>query len=116
MEAQQGVPQVHIFILEIRYEGAAINPEDVIDFSTFALKDHTLQLTKDNFRHHSSRNTNVKLANNKAKATKGGQYTNVRKGETLSSIAKRNGTTVSKLAKLNNIKGSKIKSRSKAKT
>lgn len=99
-------PHLH---LEIRYEGAAINPEDVIDFSTFALKDHTLQLTKDNFRHHSSRNTNVKLANNKAKATKGGQYTNVRKGETLSSIAKRNGTTVSKLAKLNNIKGSKIK-------
>jgi len=99
-------PHLH---LEIRYQGAAINPEDVIDFSTYALKDNTLELTKDNFRHHSSRNSNVKLANNKTKATKGGQYTKVRKGETLSSIAKRNGTTVSKLAKLNNIRGSRIK-------
>ena len=99
-------PHLH---LEIRYQGAAINPEDVIDFSTYALKDNTLELTKDNFRHHSSRNSNVKLANNKTKATKGGQYTKVRKGETLSSIAKRNGTTVRKLAKLNNIKGSRIK-------
>ena len=99
-------PHLH---LEIRYEGAAINPEDVINFSTYALVDNTLELTKDNFRHHSTRNNNVRLANNNTKATKGGKYTKVRKGETLSVIAKRNGTTVQKLAKLNKIKGSKIK-------
>lgn len=98
-------PHLH---LEIRYRGVPVNPEDVIDFKTYALKEHTLQLTKDNFRHHSAKTTNVKLANNTANASKGGQYTKVRRGETLSSIARRNGTTVKKLAQLNNIKGSKI--------
>ncbi|MDD2530577.1 MAG: peptidoglycan DD-metalloendopeptidase family protein [Bacteroidales bacterium] len=96
-------PHLH---LEIRYQGAAINPEDVIDFNNYALLNNELSLTKDNFRHHSSkRNTNLAKNNSSSKS----KYTKVRRGETLSSIAKRHGTTVSKLAKLNNIKGSKIK-------
>jgi membrane-bound lytic murein transglycosylase D len=36
-------------------------------------------------------------------------YHKVRKGETLSSIAKKNGTTVKKLKKLNNLRSDKIK-------
>lgn len=44
-------PHLH---LEIRYEGAAINPEDVIDFNNFALLSNTLTLTRDNFIRQSS--------------------------------------------------------------
>ena len=99
-------PHLH---LEIRYQGAAINPEDVINFTNFALLDDNLSLTKDNFRHHSVKQRNTNLAKNKTSTKGGSKYTKVRKGETLSTIAKRNGTTVKKLAKLNNIKGSKIK-------
>lgn len=97
-------PHLH---LEIRYQGAAINPEDVIDFNNYALLSYELSLTKDNFRHHSVKKS-TNLAKNKT-SSKSSKYTKVRKGETLSTIAKRHGTTVSKLAKLNNIKGSKIK-------
>lgn len=97
-------PHLH---LEIRYQGAAINPEDVIDFNNYALLSNELSLTKDNFRHHSVKKS-TNLAKNKT-SSKSSKYTKVRKGETLSTIAKRHGTTVSKLAKLNNIKGSKIK-------
>ncbi len=103
-------PHLH---LEIRYLGAAINPEKVIDFSTFQLKDDTLALTRDYFKNGSkSRKSSRQLAqssSNNAKASKGGKYYKVRRGDTLGAIAKRHGTTVKKLAKLNNIKGTKIK-------
>ena len=41
--------------------------------------------------------------------SRGGSYTTVRKGDTLSAIARRNGTTVAKLRKLNGISGNNIK-------
>ena len=102
-------PHLH---LEIRYLGAAINPEKVINFADFSLKDETLMLTKDYFRKISSPSSSrVNLAKNStsAKASKGGTYYKVKRGDTLSTIARRNGTTVKKLAKLNNIKGTKIR-------
>ena len=49
------------------------------------------------------------------RAAKGGRSVTVRKGDTLSSIAKRNGTTVAKLRKLNGIKGNNIQSGKKLK-
>ena len=93
-------------------EIAAINPEKVINFADFSLKDETLMLTKDYFRKISSPSSSrVNLAKNStsAKASKGGTYYKVKRGDTLSTIARRNGTTVKKLAKLNNIKGTKIR-------
>lgn len=100
-------PHLH---LEIRYEGAAINPTDVLDFTKSTLIAERLELTRDNFRHQSTRNSNARLANNKTTTGKnGGKYVTVRRGETLSSIARRNNTSVKQLARLNNIKGSKIK-------
>eukprot|EP00825_Cyclidium_porcatum_P030378 TRINITY_DN32206_c0_g1_i3.p2 TRINITY_DN32206_c0_g1~~TRINITY_DN32206_c0_g1_i3.p2 ORF type:complete len:141 (-),score=19.10 TRINITY_DN32206_c0_g1_i3:92-514(-) len=54
-------PHLH---LEIRYDGAAINPEDVINFASYSLLDNTLELTKENFRHHSINNSNARLAKN----------------------------------------------------
>jgi len=80
-------PHLH---LEIRYDGAAINPEDVINFNTYSLLDNTLELTKDNFRHHSFKNSNARLAKNsyhksskhnkhyKAKSSKTKQYAKVK--------------------------------------
>lgn len=99
-------PHLH---LEIRYEGAAINPTDLLNFANNTLISDSLALTRDNFRHQSTRNNNPRLASNNAKSSKTGNYITVRRGETLSSIARRNGTTVNKLAKLNNISGSRIK-------
>lgn len=104
-------PHLH---LEIRYLGAAINPEKVIDFATFQLKDETLYLTREYFKNGGRSNTHpsAQLASNsksKAKASRGGSYYTVKRGDTLGAIAKRNGTTVKKLARLNNIKGTKIK-------
>lgn len=102
-------PHLH---LEIRYLGAAINPEKVIDFANYQLKDETLHLTREYFKNGGrTYQNNRQLASNtsKAKASKGGKYYTVRKGDTLGAIARRNGTTVKKLAQINNIKGSRIK-------
>lgn len=102
-------PHLH---LEIRYLGAAINPEKVIDFKTFNLISDTLMLTKDCFRKTnkpSSQKGSLAKSENDTKTTKGGKYYKVRQGDTLGQIARRNGTTVKKLAQLNNIKGTKIR-------
>ncbi|MDR1006130.1 MAG: peptidoglycan DD-metalloendopeptidase family protein [Bacteroidales bacterium] len=105
-------PHLH---LEIRYLGAALNPEDVIDFSKFELKNETLEITKNSFR-KTSRHSNSSLAkNDRYKSTKSGRYYTVRKGDTLSSIAQRNNTTVRKLTALNNIKGNQIRAGQKLK-
>lgn len=109
-------PHLH---LEIRYLGAAINPEHMIDFSNFSLKTssgETFYLTRNDFKPTYSRETSVQLAKTYEKSNRSGRgrsyaksnYT-IRKGETLSSIAKRHGTTVKKLCKLNNISGSSIR-------
>jgi murein DD-endopeptidase MepM/ murein hydrolase activator NlpD len=101
-------PHLH---LEIRYLGAAINPEKVIDFKTFSLISDTLMLTKDCFKTiktpSSQRNSLAKNSSD-SKSSKGGKYYKVRRGDTLGAIAKRHGTTVKKLAQLNNIKGTRI--------
>lgn len=105
-------PHLH---LEIRYLGAALNPEDVIDFSTFTLKNETLEITKSSFRNTGIRSNSQLAKNTSSKATKSGNYYTVRKGDSLASIAARNKTTVKKLTALNNIKGSNIKAGQKLK-
>lgn len=102
-------PHLH---LEIRYLGAAINPEKVIDFKTFTLLSDTLMLTKDCFRKTttpSSQRSSLAQNSGDTKTTKGGKYYKVRKGDTLGQIARRNGTTVKQITKLNNIKGTQIR-------
>jgi membrane-bound lytic murein transglycosylase D len=91
----------------------------MIDFSNFSLKTssgETFYLTRNDFKPTYSRETSVQLAKTYEKSNRSGRgrsyaksnYT-IRKGETLSSIAKRHGTTVKKLCKLNNISGSSIR-------
>ncbi len=102
-------PHLH---LEIRYLGAAINPEKVIDFKTFSLISDTLMLTKDCFKkinNPSSQRNSLAQNSSNTKSTKGGNYYKVKRGDTLGQIARRHGTTVKKLASLNNIKGTNIR-------
>ena len=116
-------PHLH---LEIRYLGAAINPEHMVDFSNFTLKDDNemFYLTRNDFKPtYNSKSPTVKssssrsLAKAKTRSTRSGKSSSVtvKKGETLSQIAKRNGTTVKKLCQLNGIKNNKIKAGQKLK-
>ncbi|MBQ7985205.1 MAG: peptidoglycan DD-metalloendopeptidase family protein [Bacteroidales bacterium] len=115
-------PHLH---LEIRYLGSAINPEHMVNFADFTLKDNNemFYLTRSDFKPASAGRTSVKKSSssqlaksNKSRSTRSGKSSvTVRKGETLSQIAKRNGTTVQKLCKLNGIKNNKIKAGQKLK-
>ena len=74
---------------ETRYYGEAFNPEYLADFDDHALKSETLVLTRDNFEYLTELRKTV--------------YYTVKKGDTLSHIAKRHGTTVNNLCRLNGI-------------
>lgn len=52
----------------------------------------------------------AKSSRSKSRRGRGASYTTVRRGDTLSAIARRNGTTVAKLRKLNGIRGNNIQS------
>ena len=110
-------PHLH---LEIRYLGAAINPEHMIDIADYSLKttDEVFQITRNDFKPTYSQSSYSAKSYKKSssrqlakssRSTRSGKSVTIKKGETLSQIAKRTGTTVKKLAKLNGIKGSKIK-------
>jgi murein DD-endopeptidase MepM/ murein hydrolase activator NlpD len=83
--------------LEIRYLGAAINPEKVIDFETGDLISDTLMISKSIFDYVPEL-TNLKSA----------KHYSVRKGDTLSAIARRHGTSVKALCRLNGIRETTI--------
>ena len=82
--------------LEIRYLGEAMNPANVIDFTTGKLK---------NDQEYVIGIKAMKQARAEQAAMK---YHKVRSGDTLSGIAKRYGTTVRKLCQLNKIKETKV--------
>jgi len=87
---------------EIRYMGVAMNPENVIDFTTRQLKKDKLELTQSSFAKRASSSS---VSGSTGTYSKGGAtYYKVRQGDTLSKIAKRNGTTIKKLCQLNGIK------------
>lgn len=79
-------PHLHF---EMRYVGNPINPQTLVDFETGRPIKDTYLVCAESFKYKGN-------INNLA-------YYTVRRGDTLSGIAKRRGTTVSKLCKLNNI-------------
>ncbi|MDD3876193.1 MAG: M23 family metallopeptidase [Bacteroidales bacterium] len=79
---------------EVRYFGEPINPNDIIDFGSFCLKQDTLFLEQKHFEYL-------------VEARKVHYYT-IRSGDTLSTIARRNGTSVRALCRLNNMKSTTI--------
>lgn len=120
-------PHLH---LEMRYLGSAMNPEHFIDFSTFTLRtddEGVYNITRSDFKnggYSKGGNSSRQLASSSSKKSKKGKNNrsssavathNVKKGETLGEIARKNGTTVAKLQKLNGIKGSNIKAGQKIK-
>lgn len=74
---------------EVRFKGEPINPNYIIDFKDGKLKSDMLALNKSHF--------------NYLKEIKAVKYHTIKKGETLSSIAKKYRTSVNKLCKINNI-------------
>lgn len=95
---------------EIRYNGNALNPENVISCEKRALIAPTLTLTRNSFRKVAkpgATNTPSQRARS-SNYSSDGKYYKVRTGDTLSRIAKRNGTTISKLCKLNGLKESSV--------
>ena len=87
---------------ESRYLGAAINPNDIYDFNKKTLKSDTLAISKHTFDYMLHISKFKKRIRNIKTHT-------VRKGESLSQIAKKHGITVQKLKKINKIKGNNVR-------
>lgn len=79
--------------LEFRFLGQAINPTEIVDFENFVCHKDEYLITKETF-----------FAPKNNKYAKGFKYHRVRKGETLSSIARRYGTTIAAIKRNNNMK------------
>ena len=79
---------------EVRFKGWALNPNDVIKFNEEQLVASSIEIKPSNFKYISEQ-----------RAIK---YYTVRRGDNLSTIARRNGTTVSKICKLNRISSKTI--------
>jgi murein DD-endopeptidase MepM/ murein hydrolase activator NlpD len=79
---------------ELRYLGQCLNPRDLVDFDSLCIKNDTVLLTQKNFDYRKSL---------RASAGASGRVWTVRKGDSLSLIAKRTGTSVSRLCYLNGI-------------
>lgn len=84
-------PHLHF---EFRYVGNPINPQLLVDFGTGHLLNDNYLVCATTFKY---KQESQSLA-----------YYTVRKGDTLSGIAKKKGTTVSRLCKLNNIKSTTL--------
>ncbi len=82
---------------EIRYLGAPINPEDIIDFQNYRLISDVLYLTAYHFRYHKD-----------ISKLKEAKYHKVKNGETLGSIARKYHTSINNLKKLNRMKRSTL--------
>ena len=96
---------------EIRYNGNALNPENVISCDTRTLITPTLTLTRDSFRKVAKPGLSNSSSSQRSRAgnySSDGKYYKVRTGDTLSRIAKRNGTTISRLCKLNGLKENSV--------
>ncbi len=82
--------------LEFRFLGMAINPTDIVDFENFVCHRDNYTITKKSFRTPN-------------KYTKGSvQYHRVKRGDTLSKIARRYGTSIAALRKKNNMSSNAI--------
>ncbi len=92
---------------EIRYMGAALNPEHVVDATKRELVSDMLHLTPKSFARVGNARTGK--ASSPTTTTSGGvTYHRVRSGDTLGHIARRYGTTVRRLCQLNGIKETTI--------
>ena len=90
---------------ETRYLGEHFNPDRIIDFENFTLVRDTLLINKD-FWHPLKATTTLASVNQDSPGIK--KYHTIKKGETLSIIARKYKTSVKSICKLNGIKETKI--------
>ncbi|WP_165838169.1 M23 family metallopeptidase [Pontibacter arcticus] len=88
-------PHLHY---EVRYQGNPIDPENIYDFPDYLLKGQSFVITSALFNYYNKARSSGSVSG--ARRT---QYHSIRKGDTLSGIAKRYGVTASQIAKLNGI-------------
>jgi murein DD-endopeptidase MepM/ murein hydrolase activator NlpD len=84
-------PHLH---MEIRYQGNAINPTSIYDFTSNALVQPVFTLTPQHFAYYGSAKTAV---------VRKTMYHTIRSGDNLGKIARRYGVSVSYLCKINRI-------------
>ncbi|MBB6610144.1 peptidoglycan DD-metalloendopeptidase family protein [Pontibacter sp. Tf4] len=84
-------PHLHY---EVRYQGNPLNPEHFYDFPDYLLKGQNFVITSALFNYYN----NYKSSSSRGRSS---YYHTVRKGDTLSGIAKRYGVTATQIAKLN---------------
>ncbi len=84
---------------ETRFKGKAFDPTKIIDFQNFSLKTESIVIDKTWFPY---------ITNSYSYERKFAKYYRIRKGDTLSAIARRNGTTVTALCRLNRINRNSI--------
>lgn len=94
---------------ETRFLGDPFDPLVLLDMENFTLKKDTLIITPDLFK-LSGKAKKTKAGSAKGSNGKSGSWHTIKKGDTLSQIAKKHRTTVSALCKLNGIsKTTKLK-------
>jgi murein DD-endopeptidase MepM/ murein hydrolase activator NlpD len=91
---------------EIRYLGHAINPALILNVPKGYILQEDFIMSEKTFTKANTEKDEFSNEVRKSKTYKGRKYHTVRRGETLSSIARRHGTTVAKMAKLNKIRPS----------
>ncbi|WP_109831060.1 peptidoglycan DD-metalloendopeptidase family protein [Reichenbachiella versicolor] len=84
-------PHLHY---EIRYEGNAIDPEEIFDYEALTIKADTLEITPNTFSY--------------LKEARKIRFHRVRSGDTLSGIAYRYGISINKICRLNGIRRTSI--------
>ncbi len=95
-------PHLHF---ETRYKGQSFDPERVFDFKEGVLRDTVFTLKKDYFSIYSHEGQTDEESKVAARTVEPKRITyTIKKGDTLSSIAKKHHTTVSNLCKWNKIK------------
>lgn len=102
-------PHLHF---ETRYLGKAFDPERIFDFHKGTLRSDTIFLKKHYFSCHShygmTDEQSLAAFLNPPRLTPAIKYYKVRKGDTLTRIARRERTTVTHLCQLNNMKSTKV--------
>ena len=99
-------PHLHF---ETRYHGKPFDPERVFDFEKGQVRDTILELRKEYFNLNSHYNQgNDQTVSKASKPYRPNIYHKVRKGDTLSKIARKYGTTVNAICRLNGIKSTTI--------
>jgi len=90
---------------EVRYEGNAFDPRHIFDWSVPKIKSREFELTKSvwDYRRGGRSHKSEFEAGEQAASYSSVVWHRIRKGDTLSSIARKYGTTVTKIVRLNNM-------------